>query len=81
VIVLGLVSAFSARASADSTRLGTNPTPEGATSMASRPAAGGKTRIEAVDGFLTTTLVQITSATFTGLLVGARRPPTSRMSS
>ena len=49
--------------------------------MASRPAAGGKTRIEAGDGFLTTTPVQITSATFTGLLVGARRPPTSRMSS
>ena len=39
--------------------------------VASRPDAGGKTEREAADDFLTTAQTTITSATFTGLFVGA----------
>jgi hypothetical protein len=66
LIALGLMSA---PASADSVLFSTNPNPDGAMAMASRPGVGGKTEIEAADDFLTTTPVQITSATFTGLVV------------
>ena len=68
--VLGLVSSLSARVAADSILFSTNPTPDGAMAMASRPGVGGKIEIEAADDFFTTSPVQITSATFTGLVVG-----------
>jgi hypothetical protein len=67
--VLGLVSSLSARVAADSILFSTNPTPDGAMAMASRPGVGGKIEIEAADDFFTATPVQINSATFTGLLV------------
>src|SRR5512135_1469861 len=67
--VLGLVSALSARAAADSVLFSTNPTPDGAMAMASRPDAGGKFEIEAADDFSNANPVQINSATFTGLIV------------
>ena len=67
--VLGLISAFSAPASADQVLFSTNPDPDHAMAMASRPDAGGKVEIEAADDFFTTSPVQITSATFTGLVV------------
>jgi hypothetical protein len=70
-IFLGLMSAIPARANADSILFSTNPTPDGAMAMASRPAAGGKTEIEAGDDFFTKSAVQIKSATFTGLVTGA----------
>ena len=66
LIALGLMSA---PASADSVLFSTNPNPDGAMAMASRPGVGGKTEIEAADDFFTTTPVQITGATFTGLVV------------
>ena len=67
--VLGLVSSLSARVAADSILFSTNPTPDGAMAMASRPGVGGKIEIEAADDFFTATPVQINGATFTGLLV------------
>lgn len=70
LFVLVLMSAFSAPASADSTLFSTNPDPDGAMGMASRPGVGGKTEIETGDDFFTTSNVRITSATFTGLLTG-----------
>ena len=67
---LGLASALSAPAVADSILFSTNPSPDGAMAMASRPGVGGKVEIEAADDFFTTTPVRINSATFTGLLTG-----------
>ena len=67
--VLGLVSSLSARVAADSILFSTNPTPDGAMAMASRPGVGGKIEIEAADDFFNAPPVQINSATFTGLLV------------
>jgi hypothetical protein len=67
--VLGLASSLSSAASADSVLFSTNVNPDGLMAMASRPGVGGKTEIEAADDFFTTTPVQITSATFTGLVV------------
>ena len=49
--VLGLVSSLSAPAAADSILFSTNPTPDGAMAMASRPGVGGKIEIEAADDF------------------------------
>src|SRR4051812_41214271 len=60
LITLGLMSAFSAPASADSVLFSTNPNPDGAMAMASRPGVGGKTEIEAGDDFFTTATSQIT---------------------
>ena len=67
--VLGLVSSLSTRVAADSILFSTNPTPDGAMAMASRPGVGGKIEIEAADDFFTANPVQINSATFTGLVV------------
>jgi hypothetical protein len=66
---LGLVSVLSAQAAADFTFFSTNPTPNGAMAMASRPESAGKIEIEAADDFFNAPPVQISSATFTGLLV------------
>jgi PEP-CTERM motif len=70
--LLGLMSALLSQATAASLLFSTNPTPDGAMAMASRPDAGGKTEIEAADDFFTTSGVQITSATFTGLVTGSQ---------
>jgi hypothetical protein len=68
--VLGLAFALSTSASADSILFSTNPNPDGLMGMASRPGLGGKIEIEAADDFFTTNPVQITSATFVGLVTG-----------
>jgi hypothetical protein len=48
--------------------------PDGLIATLSRPASPGKLETETADDFLTTTPVSITSATFTGLLVGGATP-------
>ncbi len=70
-----LVGALSAPAKADSFTFSTGD-PDGKIAMASRPDAGGKVEIEAADDFVLTGRTLITSATFTGLLVGAAALPT-----
>ena len=45
--------------------------PDGKIATASRPGVGGNLHIESADDFALSNAVQITSATFTGLLTGA----------
>jgi hypothetical protein len=67
--VLGLASVLATEVSADTILFSTNATPDGLMAMGSRPGLAGKIETEAADDFFTTSPVQITSATFTGLIV------------
>jgi len=68
LIVLGLMSAFSARATADSTFFFSTGDTDGRIALASRPSSAGKIEIESADDFVLTSQTNLTGATFTGLL-------------
>jgi hypothetical protein len=68
-LLLGLVLGAAAPARADSFFFSTG-NPDGKIATLSRTASTGKLETETADDFVTTDFVQITNATFTGLLVG-----------